>query len=456
MQSIKQRAIKHLRIAIENDRNHLPSTIALCDVLSENGEYEQVEAILVEAISKTSKSPELYFRLSEISLMQDKHDDAINALENAIILNPHNPKFYKLGSDIYHSNKLEHLSIPYLEKLIDLDALDGEAHFKLSRLITDAHDFSRRKLLLEIAIELLPKNILPMMDLALLLVKAANEPQCEKEDINKYTKEAEKLFLNITKISPKLGKPWYHLGILNFNKNKLKEAENFLYKSLEFDDSKGISAYKLGTINLEKKKWDSAQNFFNISLKYNTQKSKSLFEIAIFQFNKKKYKEAVQLLEKAIEEIIIEEKDYYCKSEQCIELSNFDAARKYLKKGINAKKIHSKILVKLFQTKKLLLLKQNEENQLKKAIELDSENPESYFELGMLYSKEKKWEEAKRNFWLTCNNDWSHTEAHFNLGQILIKNKELKSAIMHLQIVLDLNKSHKMADKLLKKCLSVN
>ena len=57
------------------------------------------------------------------------------------------------------------------EKLIDLDALDGEAHFKLSRLVTDAHDFSRRKLLLEIAIELLPKNILPMMDLALLLLK---------------------------------------------------------------------------------------------------------------------------------------------------------------------------------------------------------------------------------------------------------------------------------------------
>ena len=86
MQSIKQRAIKHLKIAIENDRHHLPSTIALCDVLSENGDYEQVKKILVKAISKTSKSPELYFRLSEISLMQGRHDDALKALENACLL----------------------------------------------------------------------------------------------------------------------------------------------------------------------------------------------------------------------------------------------------------------------------------------------------------------------------------------------------------------------------------
>ena len=456
MESLKQRAIKHLRIAIKNDRNHLPSTIALCDILSENGEYEQVESILVEAIGKSSESSELYFKLSETSLQKGRYDDALKALENAIILDPLKSKFYKLASDIYHSNKQSHLAIPYLEKLIDLDALDGDAHFKLSKLITDAHDFPRRKLLLEISIDLLPNNISPMMELALLLVQSANELQCSKEDINQYTEEAEKLFLNITKINPKLGKPWYHLGILNLNKNKLKEAEKFLYKSLEFDDSKGVSAYKLGTLNLKKSKWDTAQKFFNLSLKQNTKKSKSLFEIAIFQFNIKNFKKTVQLLEKAINESIKDEKNYYYKSDKYLELSNFDGARKYLKKGINAKKLHSKILVKLYQTKQILSLKQNEEDQLKKAIELNSENSESYFELGMLYSKQKKWEEAKRNFSITCNNNWSHTKAHFNLSQILIKNKEFESAIMHLRIVLDLDQSHKMAAKLLKNCLSVN
>ena len=456
MERLKQRAIKHLRIAIKNESNHLPSTIALCDILSENGEYEQVESILVDAIGKSSESSELYFRLSETSLQKGRHDDALKALENAILLDPLKSKYYKLASDIYHSNKQSHLAIPYLEKLIDLDALDGEAHFKLSRLITDAHDFPRRKLLLEISIDLLPNNTSPMMDLALLLVKSANEHECAKEDRNHYTKEAEKLFLNITKINPKLGKPWYHLGILNFNKNKLKEAEKFLYKSLEFDDSKGVSAYKLASLNLKKKKWDSAQNFFKIALQQNTKKSKCLLELAIFQFNIKNFKKTVQLLEKAINEIIKEEKNYYYKSENCLELSNFDGARKYLKKGIHAKKLHSKILVKLYQTKQILSLKQDEEYQLKKAIELDSENYESYFELGILYSKEKKWEEAKRNFRSTCNNNWSHAEAHLNLSQILIKNKEFESAIMHLRIVLDLDQSNKMAAKLLKNCLSVN
>ncbi len=456
MQNFKQKAINHLKIAIENDRKHLPSTIALCEILSDNGDFEQVESILTEAIRKTTESAELYFKFSEICLRQEKYDNALKAIEQAIKLNPKNADFYRLGCDIYFANKQENLSVPYLEKLIDLDGLDGEAHFKLSKLITDAHDFKRRKLLLEISIELLPNNILPMLDLALLLEKTANENQCEKDDVNKYINEAENLFLNISAINPKHGKAWYHLGILNFNKNKIKEAKNFFLKSLEFEDSKGMSAYKLGTINLLKKNWSAAENFFNISLEYNTERSNSLFEIATIQFHKTNYKTAIKLLEEAVEEIIKEEKDYYCKSEQYLKLSIFDTARKYLKKGIKAKKNHSKILVKLYQIKKLLPLEQNEEQQLKKAIDLDPENSESYFELGILHLKQKNWEEAQRCFLLACNHDWSHVEAHFNLGSILIKNKDYDAARMHLKIVLDLNKSHKMADKLLKKYLSVN
>ena len=450
MQNFKQKAINHLKIAIKNDKGHLPSTIALCEILSEKGDYEEVEAILTEAIRKTSASPELYFKFSELRFRQRKYDDALKALERAIKLNPQNANFYRLGCDICYDNKQENLSIPYLEKLIDLDGLDGEAHFKLSKLITDAHDFKRRKLLLEISIELLPNNISPMLDLALLLEKTANERQCEKENIIKYINEAEKLFFKISAINPNLGKPWYHLGVINFNKNKIKEAEDFLLKSFEFEDSKGLSAYKLGNINLMKKKWDAAENYFNISFKYHSEKSNSLFEIATIQFHKTKYRTAIKLLEKAVEESIEEEKNYYSKSEQYLKLSAFDSARKYLKRGIKTKKLHSKILVKLYQIRKLLSLKQNEEKQLKKAIDLDSENSESYFELGMLRLKQKNWQEAQRCFLLACNHNWSHIEAHFKLGQILIKNKDYDAAKMHLQIVLDLNKSHKMADKLLK------
>ena len=456
MQNFKQKAINHLKIAIKNDKGHLPSTIALCEILSEKGDYEEVEAILTEAIRKTSASPELYFKFSELRFRQRKYDDALKALERAIKLNPQNANFYRLGCDICYDNKQENLSIPYLEKLIDLDGLDGEAHFKLSKLITDAHDFKRRKLLLEISIELLPNNISPMLDLALLLEKTANERQCEKENIIKYINEAEKLFFKISAINPNLGKPWYHLGVINFNKNKIKEAEDFLLKSFEFEDSKGLSAYKLGNINLMKKKWDAAENYFNISFKYHSEKSNSLFELANFQFNKNKYEEANLHLEKALKEIIKEEKGYYSKSEKFLELSNFDSARKYLKKGINAKNFHSKILVKLYQTKRLLSLKQNGNKLLKKAIELNSENSEPYLELGMLFIEEKNWEEAQTNLVLACNNDWSNSESHYNLAKVLIKNKEINTAIMHLKIVLDLNKSHKMAGKLFKKYSSIN
>jgi tetratricopeptide (TPR) repeat protein len=456
LQSTKQKAIKHLKIAIENDKRHLPSVIALCEILSQDGKYDEAETILRETIGNNCESSELYFSISKIYLKMGKFIESLRSIDKAITLDPNKSKLYKLGSEIHHANQQAHLSIPYLEKLIEIDGLDGEAHFKLSTLLTDYNDIQRRKLLLEISTDLMPKNVLPIMELALFLIDIANEPTCEKVDKEKYIKETEKLFLQITKINPKLGKPWYYLGVLNFNKNKIKEAEEFLCKSLEFDDSKGMSAYKLGTICLQKKIFPAAEKYFEISLEHKTKKSNSLFEIALIQLSKKMHKNAIQILEKAIKEVTKEEVHYYTKSEEYLKLSNFDFARKYLKKGINSKRLHSKILVKLYQAKKYLDLNQNEESELKKAIELDSANYEPYFELGMVYLKEKKLEEAKSNFSLACNNNWSHAESHFNLGQILSKSKDGESAIMHFQIVLDLNKSHKMAAKLLKKCLATN
>jgi hypothetical protein len=39
---------------------------------------------------------------------------------------------------------------------------------------------------------------------------------------------------------------------------------------------------------------------------------------------------------------------------------------------------------------------------------------------------------------------------------VLIESKNYEGAIMHLKIVLDLNKSDKTASKLLKNCLAIN
>ncbi len=453
MQNIKQRAIKHLRIAIENDGQHLPSTIALCDILKENGDVDEVESILLEAIIKSSDSSELHYKLGEIYLKQGKYNESLKSIDRAILLEPNNARFYKLGIELFYATQKEHLAVPYLEKLIDIDRLDGDAHFKLSKLIVDSNEIRRKKLLLEISVDLMPDYVPPIMDLALLLVKIADASQYEKFDKESCRFEAEKLFTKITKLDPKLGKPWYHLGILNFKKNKKETAEKLFYKSLELDDTKGISAYKLGLMNLEKKDFILAEKFLFISYNHNCKKSVSLLEIAIIQEKKKEYKSALNLLNKAIKIVLEEEKNYYKKSDRFLKLSNFDLARKYLQKGIKAKKIHAKILVKTYQVKRNLGIRSNNNSELIKAIQLDSTNFEPYFELGQIFLKEGNIEEAKRNFSLSCNNKWSHLDSHLKMGQVLLKSHEIDNAIMHFKIVLDLNNSHRIAKRLLKSCL---
>ena len=456
MQSTKQKAIKHLKIAIENDKQHLPSIIALCDILTLDGEFKEAEKILLETIEHNCHSSEIYFNISEVYFKMGNFGKSLRSIDKAISLDPNKSKLYRLGSEIHHANKNAHLSIPYLEKLIEIDGLDGEAHFKLSKLLTDVNDRKRKKLLLEISTDLMPENVLPIMELALFLVEIANDDDCEKIDKEKYIEEAEKLFLQITKNDTSSGGPWYHLGVLNINKNRVKKAEEYLLRSLEFEDTKGLAAYKLGTIFLQKKEIAEAEEFFKISLENGTKRCNSMFEIGLIYLEKKMYESANQILEKAIISVKKEEEYNYKKSEEFLSLSKFDYARKYLKKGIYTKKLHSKIIVKLCLAKKSLGLDQNAEQELKKAIALDTSNYEPYFHLGMLTLKEKKWEEAKSNFSLACNNNWNHAESHLNLGRVLIESKNYEGAIMHLKIVLDLNKSDKTASKLLKNCLAIN
>ena len=451
LESIKQKAIRHLKIAIKNDHEHIPSIVSLCDILIESRKYDEAQEILKTALKQTKKCSVVYYQQAKLSFRVLNFRVALDYIEKSINLQPNESISYWLAYEILLASKQQHLAIPYLEKLTDLSPLDGKAFFELAKLLHNADDLSRKKLLFEIAVELLPNDVRPLIELALIHIQTDHENDDQNLNCKPNYIKAENLFKSAVEINPNLGTPWYFLGKLSLKQKKNKIAQQQILKAYQFKETKGKSAYQLGLLSLHNNKQKQAEDYFYESFKLNVKKSNCLFNISKIRANKKNFNEAIELLKQALKIVILEQNSEYEKSKKYSASSNFYLARKYLKSALKMKELHSKIIIEIYQFNKILQYSQEVEEVLTQAIILNPSNFESYFELGLYFIEEKRLEEAKVKFSQACNYKWDHIESHFELGKLELGSDNITKATMHFEIVLDLNKSHKSAINHLKK-----
>ena len=451
LDSIQKKAIKHLRIALRNDHEHLPSIVSLCDILIESKNYDEAQIILKTAVKQSTESAALYYQQAKISFKILCYEEALSCIKKSINLQANESKSYWLAYEILLASNQQHLAIPYLEKLTDLSPLDGKAFFELAKLLHNSSELLRKKLLLEIAVDLLPNDVSPIIELASLHIQGESEVDDQNTNCKPNYIEAEKLFKLAIEINPNLGTPWYFLGNLNLDQNNKKIAKKQFFKAYQFEETKGKAAYQLGLLTLKDTNQKQAEDYFHEALKLNVKKSSCLFYISEILINKKDYNGSLELLKKALQ-IVNEEQNYeYEKSKSYSDSTNFYLARKYLKAAFKVKELHSKIIIKIYQLNKILQYTQQVEEVLTKAILLNPSYFEPYFELGLHLVQENRVEEAQVKFSNACNNKWDHFESHFELGKLELESGNIVKATMHFEIVLDLNKSHKSAFNHLKK-----
>ena len=230
--SNKEKAIRHLKISIENNPHHLPSIMSLCDILSDDGKHETCEKILNDIIAQNHKSHELFYCLAKVLFKQKKYKRALAYVDEGIALNSKFSKLYKLGSEILHRNKNHEQAIPYLENLIELDPLDGNAYFELANLVSPIIDFDKKKLLLEIAIELMPVFEPAANELAHLYINKSHDLESTKEERNASLQIAERLLKKVLKQKQCLETLGIKLLKLIYKKCKLIKQRNTLRKPL--------------------------------------------------------------------------------------------------------------------------------------------------------------------------------------------------------------------------------
>ena len=231
MDRLTEEALRHLERALECEPSHIPSLVALSNAYLEQNEFGRVETLLSKALRKTKDQSEIYFLKAKLLWLQKEYVLAVIPIAKAIELDDSNPKYYKLASKVAQSTNNPTENQFFLERLIDLEPLNGIAHYELGQLLHHPDDFDRVKLLWEIAIDLLPNDTKPLYSLAQKLYageKSSSDGTIRLEPDLEYSK---KLLLKVSSLSPNHAKAKMLLAEIGLLEGKEKTAES-LYEEL--------------------------------------------------------------------------------------------------------------------------------------------------------------------------------------------------------------------------------
>lgn len=452
MQSIIQKAKKHLNVALEHNPQHIPSVLLLSDILFEEQKYDQVQTLVDRVKDDVEGMAEINYLQSKLFFIKKNYAEAFEFINKAISKNPSHIESYRLGADICNKTNDQFNEISNIEKLIDLEPLNGSTHLRFAKLINDSTDFERKKLLLEISADLLPHSTEPIWELAKLHLSLPRNPKNKDGKKDQNFLIAENYMQHAISLDSKNEKFKYQLAEYYFLNDFFDDAEKLFLTLFKINFRKKESSYFLGLIKVRKQENQAAKKFFLIALGGEQYNPEVLLEVAKIKTDEKKYKEALKTIERAI--LTLKEKENLkAKLSKSLSVENkFHDARIKLEETHKLKKLRSDALIQKF-----LILKSIDKTQ-KKALLLDaikvfSGNYHAYFHLGKIELIEKNLDKSKDFFLKARNAHWSKPEIHYYLALIEIDLGNSKKAILHLNDTLELNCAHAQAIKHLKKLM---
>ena len=235
MQGIKTVALKHLATALENDANHIPSIVLLCQILFDEKKYDQIQKIIDKVSFLLREHDEILFIKAKLLYLTDHVDESISILEKVLSYKNKDIKFYDLALKVHKKNNDILAQQQILESIIDIEPTNGNAHLNLGKLINDPLDFEKKKLILEIAFDLLPSDSRPSWELAKLYINSDDSSSNKALKKSQYFEKALKYLQTALKIKPTESKYIFALSKLYFEHNKPDLAEKNFRKLFSSD-----------------------------------------------------------------------------------------------------------------------------------------------------------------------------------------------------------------------------
>ena len=452
MDGLTTEAFRHLEKALTHDPNHIPALIALSNAYLDQGRLAQVEKLLKKALSVRKDQSEVFFLEARLLFLRDNNEKAAKSIDEAIKLEIGQPKYYRLAADIAKARQKTFELQLFLERLIDLDPLDGEAHYKLGKLLHHPDDFDRVKLLFEISIDLLPNNSRVMFSLAQHLFAGEKSLEDGSISIERDIQSAKEILTKILALDPSHGKAKIMLAEIELEGEGKTIATRLLQEAFEDKIEQGQAAYMLGLISEKKGNFDQAETYFKATMKHAEWKALGEFRLALVMKRKGQIEEATEHFENCMSAFKKREVRLIKSKELCLEKLDFHESRKELASLQRVRKSLGEASLGIYKCKNSSQRGKKEHIQYLDASLLHYPHyPEANYEKGLLHIRDGENEYAKDRFEKAVEGDWNHWPAHMELASLAKVGKEFQKAEMHAKIVLDLDPENDIAISFLKK-----
>ncbi len=450
MDGLTAEALRHLEKALACEPNHVPSLTALSNAYLEQREFSKVRRLLEEALASRQDQGEVFFLMARLFALQDDHEKAAQSLDQAIKHEPDQPKYYRLACEIAKACQRTLELQVFLERLIDLEPLDGEAHYELGKLLQHPDDFDRVKLLFEISMDLLPDDTRPMFALAQHLYAGEKSLADGSINIQREPESAKKLLRKILSVTPRNSEAKILLAEIELSSNEDFVATRLLEEALEDKNAKGEASYELGRIWEKKGDSDKAAAYYESAMESEDWKALAQYRLALVMLQKDQGNAALKHFEKSIASLKQKEIHLVKSKDDHMEKLDFHASRKELEALQFVRKCLGQANLGIYKCKNGSNKDEIVSRYLDEALVHSPHCPEANYEKGLCHLMTGEKENAKLRFEKSVEGNWTHWPSHMELAKLAKNENEWQKAEMHLKIVLDLDLENLAAPSLLK------
>ncbi len=403
-----EEAKKSINNAIELDESVVELYLDRAFINYKLKNTDEAEKDYLKALKLDPANPVIPVEFGNYLWMTGKYTGAAEQFEKAIELNPADGSLLTVRAYLLQLAKKEKEAINAWQTVIEKEPENSIAYFNLARLYQEKKEYEK-------SIENYRK--------VLALAKSSKEEDLEAksalayclQETNKLS-EAKSLYLEILKEKPADSNILYNIGVLFGAEKNHKEAITYFERAIQFNFPIPGKAYQALTeaytalndtdnLKLTFKNWlDLDKDNVNARISYakflamNGASQDAIDQyrlaVALDNTNKSKFKLA---------QFLIEQKDYYGALNQLQEYMKTEG------EDVNA-------LILLADTYKNLNINEQAVNTYRKIIAVQIDNYLAYYNLGLLYERDKKYEEAQNSLLKSIEINDKYAPAYYALG----------------------------------------
>lgn len=248
------------------------------------------------------------------------------------------------------------------------------------------------------------------------------------EEFNQRYASALKRYTKAKMLSPGFEAAYIRIAALYFNQAEYRKAKEIYDGLISRNNTSAFYYYGLGLIEEKLGAWQAAIKNYQKAAKINPEHEDAYIRMAEIYYNRKNYHEAKEIYTKLTLLFPQNEINFYCLGIVEEILQNSDGA---LHCFLTAIKLNSGYSPALYKIASIYFDKgdyQNAKGVYKKLIEINAQDADNYYDMGLIEESQRNWEAAIENYQKAIKINPYLEDALYNIAEIYFNNNNYESA----------------------------